>query len=175
MFFIGLAGRPEGKRRTLMEIIGYWVAIIALSWLVVLLSRDGVTGLWTRGVYDIVYHYVIKTKSPCVVLFDINKFKLINDTLGHPAGDKALKQVAVVIRKESRLSFRHGGDEFAILCPRKGEEAAVTLAEGIIKTVSDLFQIDLTVGIGRNEEKADKALYLAKTNGGKGIEVFRPG
>jgi diguanylate cyclase (GGDEF)-like protein len=61
-----------------------------------------------------------------VILFDIDRFKSVNDRFGHPAGDRILAEVACLLKSSLRQSdavFRHGGDEFAAVCPETSGDA----------------------------------------------------
>jgi len=63
-----------------------------------------------------------------VVLFDVDRFKSVNDQFGHPAGDRILAQVARILKSSLRQSdavFRYGGDEFAAICPETSGDAMV--------------------------------------------------
>jgi diguanylate cyclase (GGDEF)-like protein len=115
--------------------------------------------------------------SLCLV--DIDDFKQINDSFGHPAGDLVLGQVATRLRQGGE-SFRLGGDEFAILLPGLDAGAAVSIARSIVERIGAL-EIDQigevtasagvatypTQGIARDEliRLADSALYWAKEEG----------
>lgn len=121
----------------------------------------------------------------CLVMFDADHFKRINDTFGHAAGDEVLKAVVSTGREALRapdVLGRLGGEEFAILLPDTSLEGAVTLAERFRQAVAGLQveaddpPIRLTVSLGvaalrANDssdsvmERADKALYVAKTAG----------
>ena len=87
--------------------------------------HDALTGLLNRRAYEERLPVEIARASRyawplSLCLLDLNGFKAINDTLGHPAGDQALRQVAALL-DESRLAddaFRIGGDEFAVLMPK---------------------------------------------------------
>ena len=124
---------------------------------------------------------------PCAVLMlDLDRFKAINDTLGHAAGDALLKQVAkrlFNVIKEKEKIFRLGGDEFQIVLPgRKDPEDLCQIADDIISSLSQPYSIDGTrcvigasIGVaicpqdGREQvdlmRKADLALYAAKSSG----------
>ena len=122
----------------------------------------------------------------CVILLDIDKFKNINDTYGHAAGDQVLKQVASALNnviREGDVLARWGGEEFAIMLPQTSLDQALNMAERIRSNISDLqilnenTVIKTTVSIGvaqkdNNTESIDKlftvadaGLYLAKQNG----------
>ncbi len=127
-----------------------------------------------------------KTLSLCLI--DIDNFKRINDSFGHPAGDRVLSQVAGRLRQGGE-AFRLGGDEFALLLPGLDERTAVTAAESVIDRIASL-ELDvvgpITVsagvatfpmqGAGRDEliRLADSALYWAKEHGKNRVRVYRP-
>lgn len=121
-----------------------------------------------------------------LLIMDIDFFKKINDTHGHPAGDEVLRGVGGLIRETVRnidIPARYGGEEFATLLPGTNHEGALKMAERLRKTIMDgSFGIDgrnvkVTVSIGaatspfdagsKEEliEKADQALYHAKRSG----------
>ncbi|MCL6416289.1 transporter substrate-binding domain-containing protein [Aestuariirhabdus sp. Z084] len=123
-----------------------------------------------------------------VVLIDIDKFKSINDTFGHPIGDKVLIQAAHIIRDQSRqvdCAGRWGGEEFLIICFNTDQAGAKTLAENVrCAFESSDFGIDqaVTISAGVAEiqlngtpstliSRADKALYEAKQNGRNRVET----
>ena len=67
-----------------------------------------------------------------LLILDVDRFKLVNDRYGHPAGDEVLRHVAAIIREHVRsidLPARYGGEEFAIVCPETEIGAALVLAE----------------------------------------------
>jgi diguanylate cyclase (GGDEF)-like protein len=120
-------------------------------------------------------------------LIDLDRFKSINDTLGHPIGDKLLKQVAfrlIKVMAEADIITRFGGDEFVVLqAGAKGRQEARELAERLVKALEDSFDIDghridigASIGIALAPQdgvdadqllkKADVALYAAKADGG---------
>ena len=126
------------------------------------------------------------------LLLDIDHFKRINDTLGHPAGDAVLQQLADLLKRASRpedLVFRYGGEEFAAVLPNANAQTAVQIAErirGLVQKYHFLWQrrsIPLTVSIGvailsstgkdcqALIEAADAALYQAKNGGRNRITV----
>jgi diguanylate cyclase (GGDEF)-like protein len=126
---------------------------------------------------------------------DLDQFKAVNDTFGHPAGDKLLKMVADRLRGLVRASdtiARMGGDEFVIVqAPIKDPSEATSLAEQIIRSISEPFDIDghqavigASIGIavgpgdGLRPDKllrnADLALYRAKGDGRGVFRFFQP-
>jgi diguanylate cyclase (GGDEF)-like protein len=127
-----------------------------------------------------------RTLSLCLV--DIDDFKHINDSYGHPVGDRVLGQVAARLRQGGE-SFRLGGDEFAVLLPGLDAHEAVSVARSIVERVgaAQLEQVgDLTVsagvatypvqGVGRDEliRLADSALYWAKEDGKNRARAYEP-
>ncbi len=121
-----------------------------------------------------------------ILILDIDHFKEINDTYGHPVGDSVLKVVVDVIKKTIRnidIPARYGGEEFAIILLGTGAHGALNIAERLRKAVmnrtfsaeNQTFKVTVSIGIStrpndgkRKEEiieKADKALYHAKRTG----------
>ncbi|MGV7032576.1 putative bifunctional diguanylate cyclase/phosphodiesterase [Methylobacterium symbioticum] len=138
-----------------------------------------------------------KAKGSSAFLFclDLDKFKIVNDTLGHPVGDALLREVGArllgCLRAEDCVA-RLGGDEFAILVPRPAEaEFIQALAGRIIAEMSAPFHIagqvchiGTSIGVaclprdGEDAEtllrNADLALYRAKADGGSTFRCFKP-
>lgn len=120
-----------------------------------------------------------------LVLFDIDRFKTINDTFGHSVGDEVIAAVAEVIREgfgDSEVCARIGGEEFAVLWPASGVETITERAEHVRRRVAALDipcngrrvkvtisggVADLPKGRSFNEifSEADRALYVAKAGG----------
>jgi diguanylate cyclase (GGDEF)-like protein len=134
-----------------------------------------------------------ETAPFAVFSMDLDRFKVVNDSLGHPAGDRLLKAVAGRMRacvRDSDVIARLGGDEFAILqTPFKQTTDAISLANRLIGAVSAPYQIDghevsvgTSIGIaiapadGTDTEQlmknADAALYRAKAHGGGTHQFF---
>lgn len=124
-----------------------------------------------------------REKAPiAILLMDLNRFKEINDTLGHFYGDYLLQMIAPRLRQSIRKSdtiARFGGDEFAVVLPGVELEQAITIAEKIAVSMEEPFQIegnqlsiDVSIGIALYPEhgedsdtllqRADVALYAAK-------------
>lgn len=123
----------------------------------------------------------------CLILFDIDHFKQINDTWGHPAGDYILKNLSQLIETEARgydVFARYGGEEFVFLLRGAPLEAAVNLGERVRQEIDahvftyDEVDLKVTVSLGiaywdgqspmTDEElieAADRRLYEAKENG----------
>jgi diguanylate cyclase (GGDEF)-like protein len=156
-------------------------------------NTDSLTGLFNRryfndrlfeelergGRYDYVFSLAI---------FDLDDFKLFNDSEGHLAGDAVLKAVADVARESLRsidIISRFGGEEFSIIMPQTDREEALVVAERVRKNIRDLIpvswkvfpreKITVSVGLatfpggGKNAKtlirNVDKALYRAKLTG----------
>jgi len=121
-------------------------------------------------------------------LVDVDDFKRINDSFGHPMGDSVLSQVAARLRQTGE-AFRLGGDEFAVLLPGYEASEALTAGESIIERIAGIDfgrvgAITVSAGIALAPEHArerdellrlvDGALYWAKEYGKNRVRVFRP-
>ena len=162
--------------------------------------HDTLTGLANRSLFiDRLTHAMDqdgREQNPVAVLFlDLDEFKAVNDSFGHPAGDDLLVEVARRIRSATRPGdtvARFGGDEFAVLVESGTMPgAAQSAAQGIIDVLTPSFRLqssDLvvraSVGIAiahRPQESpddllrdADLAMYVAKRNGKGRFEMYRP-
>ncbi len=166
-----------------------------------LAQHDLLTGLANRALFSeklddaakrLQRHGTIFT----VLMLDLDKFKYVNDTLGHPAGDQLLVEVAQRLRSSLRdtdVLARLGGDEFAIIQENEKDqgEGAIALALRVIGLIEQPFdlnghrvEIGTSIGIafapehGTDPEtllkKADLALYAAKSGGRNDFRVFQP-
>ena len=149
--------------------------------------EDGLTGLPNRAMFNEQLGQAVRTakrgEAPiAVLLFDMDRFKAINDTLGHPVGDQALREVGLRVRnvlRDSDVIARLGGDEFAVLLATGNADNARVVAEKIHKALEEPFVIDThtmdmaaSIGIARFPEHgadpnallraADVAMYEAK-------------
>jgi diguanylate cyclase (GGDEF)-like protein/putative nucleotidyltransferase with HDIG domain len=154
---------------------------------------DPLTGLGNhRHFHERLEHDVTEAEEKgvpvSVCILDIDNFKELNDTLGHPKGDLVLSQVAGRLRQDGE-AFRIGGDEFALLLPGRDEREALSVADGIIRRVSLLeaapgLAVRLSAGVvtypqlglDRSEivTVADQALYLAKEHGKGRVRAYHP-
>jgi diguanylate cyclase len=153
---------------------------------------DFLTGLNNVRQYDAIWNtHVLNAKERnerlSLLLIDIDHFKNINDTYGHPIGDIVLKELSHVLKNSTR-SFdtisRNGGEEFSVILPDCPNHQAIEIAERIRNAVakhdffiSELNKINITVSIGiatfpetvedadKMIEKADSCLYKAKNSG----------
>jgi diguanylate cyclase (GGDEF)-like protein len=160
---------------------------------------DTLTGLPNRTFFHDQMEWALanlKRDANCAVLFvDLDQFKQVNDTLGHPAGDALLCAVAERLRNIARdtdFVARFGGDEFVMLQnPVRGADGAATLARRIVEELSESYDIDghrvvvgASVGIaiaprdGAQADlllkNADMALYRAKSEGRGLWRFFEP-
>jgi diguanylate cyclase (GGDEF)-like protein/PAS domain S-box-containing protein len=160
--------------------------------------HDGLTGLPNRAVFkDAITRALARRRRgdrPFAVLYlDLDHFKDVNDTLGHPAGDALLRQVAARLRSTCRATdtvARFGGDEFAVLAPGLDDpQDAAVVAASVIEALSTPFLVEgsrirtsASIGIampnGGDDDaeallsQADLALYRAKTDGRRRWRFF---
>ncbi len=153
--------------------------------------RDGLTGLYNRREFNRLLEQAMAREERqqgrfALLLVDIDHFKKLNDTFGHPAGDAALKNTAHVIEGRLRKgdqAARFGGEEFVAILPGADEAGALHLADRIRSAVqqSDLVfegaRLAVTISLGaavwpqdgQDQEAllgaADRALYAAKQTG----------
>ena len=158
---------------------------------------DGLTGLYNRRFWeemcDIEFKRASRSGLPAtMMILDIDHFKKVNDTYGHPAGDKTIKTLAKIIStaiRETDIAGRYGGEEFTIILPDTDVSSAQIVAERIRKLAEHLpveweaEKIAFTVSIGLAAfqpgysdymawvEKADQGLYEAKETGRNRVVV----
>jgi diguanylate cyclase (GGDEF)-like protein/PAS domain S-box-containing protein len=164
-----------------------------------LAHHDALTGLANRPslvekIEDACSRYRWRGEKFNLLMVDLDRFKQVNDTFGHPSGDELLKQVAERLKgalRETDVLARLGGDEFAIIQATDDDrtEAAEALAARIIALIAEPFSVDgIEVGIGASIgialapehgtaaddllKKADLALYHAKASGRNRYAVF---
>ncbi len=163
------------------------------------LLRDPLTGLPSRLLFlnrlTVALERLQRRRGRhvAVLFLDLDRFKVINDSLGHPAGDQLILAVAERLRHSLRRHetiARFGGDEFAILCEDIADEQdAIAVAERVLKTFGTPFGLadgDVTTGasvgialsgnpddVGEDLIRdADAAMYRAKESGGGRLELF---
>ena len=137
---------------------------------------------------------LLSRKPFTLAMLDIDYFKQINDSYGHNTGDMTLKNVAAVIYEHIRSSdyvFRYGGEEFMILLVESDESQASIILETLRKKIAELriaasmtesFSITVSIGVAEYDyhpdykqlvDKADRALYLAKSHGRNRVETYQ--
>jgi diguanylate cyclase (GGDEF)-like protein len=161
--------------------------------------EDGLTGLPNRAMFNEQLEQEVRRSrrsgaAVAVLLLDLDRFKAINDTLGHPVGDQALREVGRRVRgalRESDIVARLGGDEFAVMLATGDAERAPAVAAKIAKSLEEPIVIegqsmDLGASIGiahfpRHAEDAsgllraaDVAMYAAKRDK-SGTSTYDPG
>ncbi|GAB3557585.1 hypothetical protein GCM10027405_02600 [Arthrobacter alkaliphilus] len=155
--------------------------------------HDGLTGLPNRFLLAKVLQDLLDRRCPQVVIMfvDVDRFKLINDGIGHGAGDAVLIQLGARIRAAVRTADtvgRFGGDEFIVVCEDLSPGDAAAMAERIRSATREGFDLDgrriylnVSIGIaaagqGDTAESllsgADTAMYAAKTAGGDRTEIY---
>ena len=162
--------------------------------------RDGLTGLYNHRYFQELMEREMERASRyghplSLIMIDIDHFKKINDTHGHPQGDIVLKKIAAVISsalRSSDIAARYGGEEFSIILPETALKGAAVLAERIRVAVEKLKiplngkQITQTVSLGVTTydpdkkkikkgiiiDLADKAMYLSKEKGRNRVSII---
>ena len=155
--------------------------------------HDTLTGLYNRVMLSDSARRMLalddrnETAQVAALMIDIDLFKRVNDTYGHPTGDRVLQHVAQAITQSVRpsdLVFRFGGEEFLVLLPDVDHTTALTAAERIRSRIAhpakECPDVTVSVGVARRHAgedhealvaRADLALYQAKSNGRDRIEV----
>ncbi|PKL51431.1 MAG: hypothetical protein CVV37_06465 [Nitrospira bacterium HGW-Nitrospira-1] len=205
IFLAGNVGRAiDFEFTSLMTLVGSHAALIIDKIKLFLeTKRLSITDALT-GLYNIRYFYktldleIARTNrygNPfSLILFDIDNFKLLNDTYGHQAGDEALRELAQIFKSNSRETdaiVRYGGEEFIIILPNTPEEEAIPVANRIKNIVqaynfqiSNMEKVNITLSGGiasctKNAGDAksllnavDTALYAAKAAGKNTIRSY---
>ncbi len=161
-------------------------------------SHDALTGLVNRREFERRLQEAMDSAQTggaahALCYLDLDRFKVVNDTCGHTAGDNMLREVASIIKEAVRDSDtvgRIGGDEFALLLVGCPLEKARQIADNVVHSVSDyrfvwkdkIFNIGVSIGlveIGRGGgaiedlmNSADSACYVAKKQGGVHVHVY---
>jgi diguanylate cyclase (GGDEF)-like protein len=150
-----------------------------------LARHDALTGLPNRTTFHEQLRKALGQSVPCVLCIDLDRFKAVNDTFGHPAGDALLVLVAARLRaclRPKDMAARMGGDEFAILLLEQDAAGAESVARRVVDSVGQPYDIDgqgvaigVSVGIAFPADgsadadllmrNADLALYRAKQSG----------
>lgn len=164
---------------------------------------DGLTGLWNRTQFDQRLHEEAQSamrydRPLALIMMDMDRFKSLNDSHGHPFGDQVLQAFGDVLHKVSRAfdwPCRYGGEEFAMILRETPLEGATVVAERIRSQVANLdlackgqpVPVTISLGVSSNElcmnpcdfsrdwllNTADAALYAAKQAGRNQVMVAK--
>jgi diguanylate cyclase (GGDEF)-like protein len=146
---------------------------------------DRLTGVYNRAHFEYILGLWIKNKRHdpfCLLFFDIDDFKKVNDVHGHNAGDRVLTETAAAVSKSIRdddVFARWGGEEFVVLFGSTGVERAAELAERLRRAVEayasdDSMKVTISIGVAGYEReetipefvgRADEYMYRAKQAG----------
>ncbi|MDJ0904457.1 MAG: GGDEF domain-containing protein [Woeseiaceae bacterium] len=160
------------------------------------MKRDPLTDVYNRGAFDsavdqsLNLHFMLNLPVT-LVMIDVDKFKQVNDTYGHAAGDAVLRAIGECLERsfirKGDVVARYGGDEFAVVLNDTSATHATKLVDRFLKLVSDLKipelqgANDITCSVGYTQirdddtaksfiQRADQALYAAKSNDQKAAE-----
>ena len=160
-------------------------------------SRDSLTGAYNRRAF---FEHITVLAEQCkrygsdlsLAIIDIDKFKRVNDSLGHAAGDRVLKNISAKLIQATRsadITARYGGEEFIVAMSNTHLKSAMTVAERLRKEIEYLrvpevnWTITISIGVAmyrpRIEEleetliRADQAMYRAKAKGGNAVSAAR--
>lgn len=163
-------------------------------------ATDGLTGLFNRrALTDMLRHEIDRAQryesDLSLILCDVDKFKSINDTYGHVAGDGVLRTVAESIKKclrKADIIGRYGGDEFMVILPETSIEGAKSLAEKVRIAISEVeietsgkkrMALSLSIGVAgcctpvddidTLIKAADKGLYTSKHRGRNRVSAVK--
>jgi diguanylate cyclase (GGDEF)-like protein len=160
---------------------------------------DSLTGLANRAYFTTALEQEVvrmarEQKSSALFFIDLDQFKYINDTLGHPAGDRLLRQVASALQtrlRDSDLIARFGGDEFTVLARGIDEISAESLANSLLSLLQEMrfveggstLHVHCSIGLTMIESnqftveeylsQVDMACHMAKTDGRNRIAVYK--
>ena len=161
--------------------------------------KDTLTGLYNRRYFQQILDYEFnrakRYHQPISLIFlDVDHFKAINDTYGHPVGDLFLKQIAnkfSSLFRTTDLPARFAGDEFVAILPATNQEGSTILAKRVLEALGqhqviirgNVLKISVSIGVATCENlegigsrglitRADKAMYKAKTQGRNCVKRF---
>jgi diguanylate cyclase (GGDEF)-like protein len=189
---------------TIAPLVIYWLATLSYELykseqrLSALSQKDPLTGAYNRRYFDEQSRIECArshrySQSLAILMIDLDKFKQVNDTHGHAAGDEVLKaivQISGAALRKSDVLARFGGEEFVVLLPHADIKEATMLAERLRKAIetneikTEDLTLHVTVSIGvstlaANESditdmlsRADHAMYNAKNHGRNRAEVI---
>ena len=163
-------------------------------------THDALTGLTNRADFETRLATAIAAavrgeRHWWLLYFDLDQFKVINDTCGHAAGDELIRKVSWLVRAQLEpddVLARVGGDEFGVLLPWREKQTALAIADNIRQQIGGLrfqfqermFAVSASLGllalddavpsVGDALSAADQACYLAKDNGRNRIQIYHP-
>lgn len=146
---------------------------------------DELTHISNRRLLEKKFRERNKSQSLCLLMFDIDNFKKVNDHYGHVVGDQVLQEVAQIMRRNARKKdevIRYGGEEYAVVLPGTELKRAKVIGERLVRAVreskieTDAGEVSVTISCGvakmtKHEslkklvDMADKGLYEAKKTG----------
>jgi len=142
-----------------------------------LIYTDNLTNTWNRGKFDLDLEL---DHVSHIAMFDIDHFKVFNDTYGHQGGDEALKQFVEIIQstlnERTQTLYRYGGEEFSVLYSHHSDKEVMEHLEALLEDIRTIpievsegvfTSITASIGVahGNNYQEADKRLYIAKKSG----------
>lgn len=162
-------------------------------------SHDALTGLFNREAFSQSLKAMISSakkenRQHALIYLDLDQFKLINDTIGHAAGDELLLETTAIIKsvfRSSDICARLGGDEFGVLLSDTDQETAYIIAQRLHSRLSErrliwektAFNIHSSIGLVTIDSEsedihsvlaaADDACYIAKDEGGRRIRIYK--
>ncbi|MEO3943902.1 GGDEF domain-containing protein [Gorillibacterium sp. CAU 1737] len=155
---------------------------------------DNITGLYNKNGLDDLRNKLKGRERIAVLFLDLNRFKSVNDTLGHHIGDLLLQAIGIRLGEfagRRRMIYRIGGDEFVMVARGYTQRETEELAVRILERITDAYVLDkhtlsisgsIGISINRSHEKvewdrllkeADSAMYTAKQLGSGRYSVFR--
>ena len=161
-------------------------------------QRDGLVPTYNQAEFELDLPSLTSESSaarPCsLVVLDLDHFKSINDSLGHPAGNRVLKTCAELLLQAcdgKGTVYRNGGDEFCVLLPNHSLDEAAAVAERILREARAIRTEELTKGLSTSIgaacfpesatdytelfSQADAAMYVSKKAGGNQVSKARSG
>lgn len=162
------------------------------------MNRDSMTKLHNHSAIKqrLDSEYALATRSKQALVFamlDIDHFKRVNDTYGHPVGDRVIRSLAQLLKQRLRkydVIGRYGGEEFAVVMPNTNAKQAKEVLESLLEQFTHIvfkaqseFSCSFSAGIAAMDEtmsmeemiaNADKALYTSKAKGRNAVSIFEP-
>jgi diguanylate cyclase len=203
---LGFAFAPQSQMPTILACLPFLIVYpLSLGWATYLISQklalrskelerlsqiDGLTGLWNRRYWESLLarefeRCRVTGATSCLLLVDLDYFKLVNDTRGHPAGDAALQHFADLLREnlppDAQIG-RYGGEEFGVMLTGIAQPQARAIVETLLQHIRSLARHNDTrcpctasAGLAQYDpamtshhvwlQVADRCLYVAKTRG----------